>query len=143
MLSPQLIRDVFMPVHKGLAQTATELGFIPFFHCCGCAWDILEDWIDAGMKGYQSVQASAGMGLAEVKDRYGDKLTLWAGLNCETLVAGSLADIEAEVIESLKVGMPGGGFIFGANNSVMYGAKTENYMRALDLVREHGQYGNA
>lgn len=140
MWSPQTIRELFMPVHKGVAEASVELGMIPFFHCCGRIWDILDDWIDAGMRGYQSVQATAGMDLAEVKSRHGDRLTLWAGLNCETLTDGTAEQLETEVLTNLEIGMPGGGLIFGANNSVQFGADTDLYLRALELVRTRGRY---
>ncbi len=140
MWSPATVRELFMPVHKGVADATVECGMVPFVHCCGQIWDILDDWLDAGMRGYQSVQATAGMGLAEVKAAYGDRLTLWAGLNCETLTDGSRDQLEAEVLANLEVAMPGGGFIFGANNSVQFGADTDNYLHALALVREHGRY---
>ena len=113
---------------------------IPFFHSCGQIWDILDDFVDAGFQGYQSVQASAGMDWAEVKAKYGDKLTMWAGVQCETLIEGSLEQVESEVTNALKTLMPGGGFIFGSTNSVQYGAKTENYLKAVELLRKYGTY---
>ena len=142
MMSPQSIRELFMPVHRRIADHARELGMIPFFHCCGNIWDILDDWAGAGYIGYQSIQGTAGMDLAGVKEKYGERMTLWAGVQCETLVEGSVEDVEREVCASLEICMPGGGFIFGSTNSVQFGAKTENYLRALEIVREEGVYGN-
>ncbi|MCD4830322.1 MAG: hypothetical protein K8R02_00775 [Anaerohalosphaeraceae bacterium] len=140
MMSPQSIREIFFPAYKAIANETKKHGMYPFFHCCGKIWDILDDYVDSGYMGYQSIQGTAGMNLGEVKKRYGNKLTLWAGIQCETLVEGALNDVEEEVRNSLEIAMPGGGFIFGSTNSVQYGAKTENYLRALDIVREHGIY---
>ncbi len=141
LMSPPTIRDIFLPVTRGVADKAKELGMIPFFHCCGHVWDILDDMVDTGMVGYQSIQASAGMDWAKVKAEYGDKLTLWAGVQCETLIKGTPEEVDQEVTTALKNLMPGGGFIFGSTNSVQFGAKTDNYLRALDIVREKGVYG--
>ena len=129
-----------MPVNKKIVEIAEKLGITIFFHCCGKIWDILDDWVDAGLKGYQSVQVSAGMDLATVKKQYGDKLTIWAGIQCETLIQGPLQQVEEEVRESLRICMLGGGFIFGSTNSVQYGAKTENYLKALNILRRYGRY---
>lgn len=96
--------------------------------------------MEAGYKGYQSIQESAGMDTRKVKEKYGDVLTLWTGVQCETLVEGTLEEVEREVRENLSFLMPGGGFIFGSTNSVQFGAKTENYLKALDVVREYGVY---
>ena len=140
IMSPASIRELFMRPLKRIAGDAARLGMIPFFHCCGRIWDILDDWVAAGFLGYQSIQGSAGMDLARVKAEYGDKMTLWAGIQCETLIQGTLDEVTDEVQESLEVCMPGGGFIFGSTNSVQYGAKTENYVRALDVVKRFGRY---
>lgn len=61
-------------------------------------------------------------------------------MQCETLVEKSLPEVKQEVERNLEVLMPGGGYIFGSTNSVQYGAKTDNYLRALEIVREKGKY---
>ncbi len=94
----------------------------------------------SGYKGYQSVQKSAGMDTRRMKENYGDKLTLWTGVQCETLIEGTKEELEKEVREYLEICMPGGGFIFGSTNSVQYGANTDNYLRALEIIRNEGIY---
>lgn len=77
---------------------------------------------------------------ARVKREYGDRLTMWTGVQCETLIQGSLDEVEREVRRNLELLMPGGGYLFGSTNSVQYGARTDNYLRALELVRKYGVY---
>jgi len=137
---PDSIRSLYVPVMKRTNALAEKAGLLSFYHCCGNIWEIMDDFVEAGYQGYQSIQESAGMDTAKVKERYGEKLTLWTGVQCETLVSGSLEEVEKEVLNNLEILMPGGGFIFGSTNSVQYGAKTENYLRALELVREKGIY---
>ncbi len=138
--SPQTIRDIYLPFHKNFTSEVEKHGKIPFLHCCGCIWEIMDDIVNTGYKGYQSIQATAGMDLAKVKNKYGKDLTLWAGVQCETLVEGTIQEAEEEVRNSLDMAMPGGGFIFGSTNSVQFGAKTDNYLRAIDTVRKYGVY---
>lgn len=140
IIRPDSIREIFVPVMKEVNRRIVEGGMIPFFHCCGNVWDIMDDFVASGYRGYQSIQESAGMDNARMKAEYGDQLCLWTGVQCETLVEGSLEDTEAEVMRNLRRLMPGGGFLFGSTNSVQYGAKTDNYLRALELVRTHGRY---
>lgn len=140
MIRPDSFREVFLPVMEDANRRIAQAGMVPFFHCCGRIWDILDDFVSAGYKGYQSIQESAGMDNARMKAEYGQALTLWTGVQCETLVEGSLGEVQDEVMRNLDLLMPGGGFIFGSTNSVQYGARTENYLRALDLVRKHGIY---
>ena len=138
--SPETIRKLYMPVTRRFTEYVEQNSQIPFLHCCGNVWEIMNDLINAGYKGYQSIQASAGMDWAKVKKQYGDRLTLWTGIQCETLIGGSRREVEQEVKKALNTLKPGGGFIFGSTNSVQYGADTDNYLRALDLVREYGSY---
>jgi len=143
IISPASIRDVYMPFMNIINDEIIKTGMVPFFHCCGRMWDILGDYADAGYAGYQSVQQSAGMVWKDVKELYGNRMTIWAGVQCETLTDGTLDETEAEVEQALCDLMPGGGFIFGSTNSVQFGAKTENYLKALEVVREKGVYGQA
>lgn len=140
VISPDSIRDIYIPLIQRVNDETVKQGGYPLFHCCGKIWDIIEDYIDAGYVGYQSIQESGGMDTAIVKEKYGDVLTLWTGIQCETLVEGTLTETEEEVKRNLEICMPGGGFIFGSTNSVQFGAKTENYLKALELVREYGVY---
>lgn len=140
IVSPDSIRQLFIPLLRQFSEEAQKRGMIPFTHCCGNVWDILDDLADAGIQGYQSVQASASMDWKKVKERVGDRMTIWAGLNCETLVSGTAEEAEAEAGQALKDLMPGGGFILGSTNSVQFGAKTENYLRGLQVLRTEGLY---
>ena len=80
------------------------------------------------------------MDTARVKQLYGDRLTLWTGVQCETLIQATAEETAAEVRRNLRNLMPGGGFILGSTNSVQYGAKTENYLKALEVVHKEGIY---
>lgn len=140
IMSPAVLRDIFFPLMTDVNRLIAANGMIPFYHCCGNIWEIMDDFVAAGYRGYQSIQESAGMDNARVKAQYGDKLALWTGVQCETLVSGTLADTRAEVARNLELLMPGGGFIFGSTNSVQFGAKTDNYLEALAVVREKGVY---
>ncbi|MGN1141142.1 MAG: uroporphyrinogen decarboxylase family protein [Oliverpabstia sp.] len=140
IIRPETIRDIFMPVMKEVNSCVVDYGMVPFFHCCGKIWEILPDYVDVGYQGYQSIQESCGMDNRRLKNEYGDRLTLWTGVQCENLIMGNRKTIEEEVRNNLEILMPGGGFIFGSTNSVQYGAKTENYLRALEIVKTEGKY---
>ena len=140
IISPNTFRKIFIPLMKRVNLDIAHNGMHSFFHCCGNTTQILDDFVDAGYEGYQSIQVSSGLDNAEIKKKYGHKLTMWTGIQCETLIKGSAEELLQEVTEALETLMPGGGFIFGSTNSVQFGAKTDNYLRALDLVRKKGIY---
>jgi uroporphyrinogen decarboxylase len=140
IMSPQLLRNVFFPMMKTINIDIAKAGMHSFFHCCGNTTQIMDDFVEAGYEGYQSIQVSSGLNNAEIKKKYGNSLTMWTGVQCETLIEGSREDVKKEVTEGLETLMPGGGFIFGSTNSVQFGANTDNYLMALDIVREKGRY---
>jgi hypothetical protein len=140
IMSPLTLRKIFFPMMKRVNDDVIKAGMHSFFHCCGNTTQILGDFVEAGYEGYQSIQLSSGLDNAEIKKKYGDRLTMWTGVQCETLIGGSPGDIDREVTTALETCMPGGGFIFGSTNSVQFGASTDNYLRALDIVREKGKY---
>jgi uroporphyrinogen decarboxylase len=140
IMSPRILRKVFFPMMKRVNADVAKAGMHSFFHCCGNTMQILGDFVEAGYEGYQSIQVSSGLNNAEIKKKYGASLTMWTGVQCETLIEGSREDVKKEVTEALETLMPGGGFIFGSTNSVQFGASTDNYLMALDIVREKGRY---
>ena len=140
IVSPATIRKIFFPLMKQVNADIKKAGMYSFFHCCGNTMQILKDYVDAGYDGYQSIQVSSGMSNKEIKEKFGSHLTMWTGIQCETMVRGNAEELYREVLQALEELMPGGGFIFGSTNSVQFGANTDNYLRALDLVREKGVY---
>jgi hypothetical protein len=140
IFSPVTFRKIFVPLMKRVNADIARFNMHSFFHCCGNTSLILDDFVNAGYEGYQSIQVSAGLNNGDIKKKYGDKLTMWTGIQCETLIRGAMPELLKEVTEALEILMPGGGFIFGSTNSVQFGAKTDNYLRALELVREKGIY---
>ncbi|MBQ2817208.1 MAG: hypothetical protein IJF16_04665 [Clostridia bacterium] len=140
IMRPETLRDVYFPAMKEVNDIAYANGMIPFFHCCGNTWEILDDYADAGYRAYQSIQLTAGMDNKRIKKEYEGRIALWTGIQCETLVAGTKQQAIDEVKQNLHDLMPGGGFIFGSTNSVQFGAKTENYLAAIDTLRKYGNY---
>jgi uroporphyrinogen decarboxylase len=140
IISPSILRTVFFPFMSMVNREIERHGMIPFFHCCGNIWEIIDQYIESGYKGYQSIQMTAGMDWKSMKERYGRQITIWTGVQCETLVNGTMEQTISEVRQALRDLMPGGGFIFGSTNSIQFGAKTENYMKALETVKEYGAY---
>lgn len=140
MFNMETFRTLFAPLMKEINNYTVEAGMLPFFHCCGNIWKLMDDYVACSYQGYQSIQETATMDNRKVKELYGDRLTLWTGVQCETLVAGTMEETKKEVLKNLDILMPGGGFLFGSTNSVQYGARTDNYLKALEVVREKGIY---
>ncbi len=141
MVSPETIRNIFLPGMKRLSDFIHGKGIRVMSHNCGNNWKIMDILIEAGYEAYQGIQSkTATMDLRRLKEEYGERIALWGGINIESLVGGTPEENRKDVMYALRHAAPGGGFILGASNTVAYGSGYENYMAALDTLREYGRY---
>jgi hypothetical protein len=132
LISPAMFRRWCLPSICERVSHVKASGRAVFKHACGNNWKLLDMFVEAGYDVYQSIQASAGMDLGAVKARYGDGLALWGGVRVENLVSGTTEDVRRDAEAALRVGPPGGGFIFGDTHSIAVGTRYDNFMAMLD-----------
>jgi len=135
-ISPRMFREFCLPSIQARVQSAKAHGLEVLKHACGNNWKLLDMFVEAGYDAYQSIQASAGMDLGEVKARYGDRLALWGGARVEMLVSGTPEEVRRDVATALRVGAPGGGYVFGTTHSVAVGTRYDNFMAMLDAYHD-------
>ena len=109
-------------------------------HTDGNIWSVLDRMVEAGIDGWHGIQPSIGMDMRLLKERYGDKLCFFGGVNCETLVDGTPEDARAEVRYAIRHAAPGGGLVVTSGNVLQPGVKLENYLAARQATREYGAY---
>jgi len=137
--SPELYYDMISPWLHAMADKAHTLGLKILKHCCGHTWPVIDDLADV-YDAYESIQGSAGMDIADLKQRVGDRLCLWGGIWHEHIIGGSIDDIRADARYSFEHAAPGGGFIMGSTHSLAVDAKRENILEMKRLRDEWGAY---
>ncbi|MHB0870902.1 MAG: uroporphyrinogen decarboxylase family protein [Chloroflexota bacterium] len=140
LMGPRLFREFLLPHLKATAQAAHDAGLFFVKHTDGNLWSILDDFVDARVDGWQGIQPRIGMDLKLLKERYGDKLTFFGGVNCETLTLGTPEQVEEEVKYALRHATHGGGFALCSGNTLMPGTRYENYLAMVDANRKYGRY---
>jgi len=140
-MSPELFKKCIQPGLAERCRIVHEYDLPVVLHACGNNRPLVEHIVEAGVDAYQSIQDE--MDIKWVKERYGDRLTLWGGISSGSLVLGPPEKAKAIAAENIRACKPGGGFIFGTSHSIMPGAKYENYRAALEAHREVGAYGPA
>ena len=141
MVSPESIRKIFLPGMKKLSDYGHQRGVRVMSHNCGNNWKIMDILIEAGYECWQSIACkTADVDLKRLKEKYGEKMAFWGGINIETLVDGTLGENRKDVLYALKYAAPGGGFILGTSNSVCFGSKYDNYMTTLETLHKYGDY---
>ena len=127
---------------QSTAATETGANNLPVFpHCCGRGDDYLDGLVEIGFGACHPVQRTAGMDLAVVKAKYGDKISLVGNIDSSrTLPFGTLDEIETETREALGIAAPGYGYILASDHSLHDGIPVKNIQRMFDVARKHGVY---
>ena len=139
LFSPELWERLFYPYVKKMCEEFHSLGMKVIYHGCGDSRAIMDMLIDAGIDGYNPLEAKAGFDVVELKKKYGKRLAWVGNIDVRVLANGSKEDIKREVLRKLNAAK-GGGYIFQSDHSVPGNVPPENYTYALQLVKEFGGY---
>jgi uroporphyrinogen decarboxylase len=137
MFSPQVLRELFLPRFKRLADTFT----MPWvYHSDGDLTRIFDDLLTLGMDGMNPFQPPL-MDIEKFKIEYGDRICIWGNIDLVyTLSRGSTAEVDAEVKQRIKKLAPGGGYILSSANSITEFCKPENVLAMVNARNKYGKY---
>ena len=139
-LSPAMFSEFVTPYLTRLIQGYRALGFYTIKHTDGNIMPILDQLVAANPHALHSLDPQAGVDLAEVKQRYGDRMCLIGNVNCGLLDSGSEADVKESARYALRNGMPGGGYIYSTSNCIYTGMPLSRYELMLDVWKQEGNY---
>jgi len=102
LANPKIFVEHVFPWLKAYCDEAHRLGMKVLKHCCGRTLEIFDYFIKAGYDAYQSIQPTAGMDIKFLKEKYGDRITVWGGVSNENLIGGRVEDVEADARYAIK-----------------------------------------
>ncbi len=143
-MSPSMYRELIKPrFAHGISEIKKLTPARVFYHVCGSVYDIIEDFIDAGVDVLNPVQVSAAkMDTARLKKEFGDRLVFWGGVDSQrVLPLGSPEEVRAEVRRRVDDLAPGGGFVLAAVHNIQPEVPPENVCAMLEEALEYGRYG--
>src|SRR5208337_3538700 len=141
LLKPAHFKAIYKPALKKIVDGIKSDNLPVFFHCCGCIHDYLEDLVEIGIDAIHPLQRTAGMDLAAVKAKYGNRLCIIGNVDSSrTLPFGSPEQIKAETIEALRIAAPGYGYILASDHSLHDGIPVKNILLMFDCARKNGAY---
>ncbi len=140
IMGKKLFQKFILPGIERQCEAIHALGGYFIKHTDGNVWTILDDLVVVGIDGWHGIQPNIGMDLAKLKERYGDRLCFFGGVNCETLITGSPAQVREEVRYAIQHAAPGGGLVVANSNVVPPGSRLENYLAGRKAVHDYGRY---
>lgn len=97
-MSPEMFRTFIFPQLKKAVDAIHTAGAKCIKHCDGNTWPILQDMIDAGVDCINPLEPVAGMKIAEVKRKFGNKVCIMGNIDCaELLCHGSVQEVDDAV----------------------------------------------
>jgi uroporphyrinogen decarboxylase len=122
-----------------LIQGYRELGYYTIKHTDGNIMPIIDQLVDANPHALHSLDPQAGVDIAEVKRRYGNRVCLIGNVNCGLMDTGTDADVIESARYALRSGKPGGSYIFSTSNCIYTGMPLARYHTMLEVWRDEGK----
>lgn len=139
-MSPKLFEEILQPCYKRLTDAVHERNGKIILHSDGHITPLLDFIVDSGFDGLHSLEPTAGVDLAEVKKKVGDKLCLLGNIDTgQVLTKGSKAEVEAAVKYAIRTAGPGGGFILSAS-SMHPAIQVQNLQWMVEVAHKYGKY---
>lgn len=136
-----MFREFVTPYLTRLIAGYREMGAYVIKHTDGNIMPILDQLVEANPHGIHSIDTQAeNMDFKTIKDMVGDKVCLCGGVQCGLLQTGTDEEVRQNILDALKIGMPGGGYIFCTSNVAFKGLPMERYMMMLELRKKYGRY---
>ena len=142
-ISPDAYRNIVLPSLSRLAQAIRAEGAFSYVHTCGFLSDRLEMVASSGTDGIECLDPPplGNVELGEAKKRVGGKVFLKGNLDSvHVLLQGTDEDVDRAVMDCLKAGMPGGGYILSSACSVAPAVSPKRIERLAMLAERFGYY---
>jgi len=135
-MNPKLYEELIFPWHKKAIELAHKYGAFVNMHSHGNINAIIPLLVDAGLDILNPIGPSDNMDLGALKEKYGDKLCLQGGLS-KHIGSMSPEHLKQHLIDRIRKGSPGGGFILGSEGELPYEMKPENFLCFVKLSRKY------
>ncbi len=140
MMSPKRFNDLLLPAYRMITDAVHERGCKIVLHTDGNVHELLDFVVNCGFDGLHSLEPTAGVDLALVKKKVGDKLCLFGNIDvAEVLVDGTREDVFDAVKYAIKTAGTNGGFVVSPAN-MHPGVKVQNLKWMIDATKEFGTY---
>ena len=139
--SPRLFRTFFAPRIKKEVDYAHRIGSKFCYIMTSGVMPLLGPLAEVGIDilyGIDPVQGGAD--LRQIKQRIGDRVCLWGGMNSAvTLGSGDRQDVETAVKDAIESLAPGGGFILAPIDQLFEDTRWENVLTMIETWHKLSQ----
>lgn len=140
LISTAHLREFFFPSMRKQIETWKQAGGRVLYHSCGNVNAVLEDLADFGIDAINNIQVHAGMNLASVKHRIGDRVAIVGNVDATGIMCQSDQTlIENAIREVVKTAGQDGALIIATDHSFHQGIPSENVHYFVKKAKELGK----
>lgn len=136
IVSPEVLDDLFFPWLKKIGSLAAQYDKPFIYHSDGFLFDVMEKIIDCGVTSLHPIEPKA-MDIKEVKQRFGNKLSLIGNIDVDLLARGTVEEVNRAVIDNIESVGFDGGYCVGSGNSITEYVKFENYLAMINTTKNY------
>jgi hypothetical protein len=140
---PDFFREFIQPYEKRVIDAIHAGGKFSIYHNCGYAKSLYPNYHELGMTVWETVsEAPHGDNvLAHAKTALGDKICLLGNLDqIDFLKRATPDEVAAKAREIVRIGKPGGRFIFSTSDYLEKSTPRENVIAMIEAAKDAGRY---
>jgi len=144
LIAPEEWRTRFKPRHKRMIGEMKKENpdIIIIMHSDGAVAPLIDDFIELGVDVYNPVQPNVdGSDPQELKDKYGDRISFFGGIDQQELLpSGDTGRIREEIKRRIKILGKDRGYLPAPAHILQADVSTETIEEMIRAVREYGSY---
>jgi uroporphyrinogen decarboxylase len=141
MMSPAIFKEFIQPRLRRVVQAVHDEGAFCIKHSDGNLWPILDMIIETEVDAINPLEPVAGMDIAAVKKKYGQRVCLIGNIDCGDLLSnGTPQQVESAVKETIHKAGVGGRYILSSSNTIHSSVKPENYQAMIEATHRFWIY---
>ena len=140
-LSPQQYEKLIVPQLKRVCDKVHSYNGKVILHSCGNINKLLDLIVKAGIDAINPLEPGSGMDIFQIKQDYGDRLTLIGNVDPISLLTHGTPEMVEEYVKRLMQEVaPGGGFMLASGHSITYSVRLENFEAMMAAGQKYGTY---
>jgi uroporphyrinogen decarboxylase len=144
LISPDDWRTRFKPRHKRMIEKLRKVNpdLIIIMHSDGAVAPLIDDFVEIGVDVYNPVQPNvAGSDPQELKDRYGEMICFFGGLDQQLLLpSGDIKMIREEIKRRIGILGKNRGYLFAPAHILQPDVTAETIEEMIKSAFEYGKY---
>jgi hypothetical protein len=139
IISPAMYRTFIMPEVRRVVDRIHQAGARAITASDGDLWPIIDDWLlGCEVDGYLEIDLHAGMDLAQLKTRFGSRITFLGNMDPGlTLSFASPDEVRRATTACLQAGWGQGGHILCSSNAITASVPPANYLAMIAAYRDY------